>query len=56
MGRYNYWRLHPFGLDEFPEGMAPDEVFNRLMTLEGFPEPFLEGDERQARRWLREPV
>jgi len=54
MGRYHYWRLHPFTLDEIPEGISPEEAFNRLMTVGGFPEPFLEGDERTARRWRRE--
>lgn len=54
MGRYHYWRLHPFGLDELPKGMTEKEAFNRLMTVGGFPEPFLDGDEREARRWRRE--
>ena len=54
MGRYHYWRLHPFTLDEIPEGISREEAFERLMTVGGFPEPFLEGDERTARRWRRE--
>lgn len=54
VGRYHYWRLHPFGLDEYPENMRPEEVFDRLMRVGGFPEPFLDGDEREARRWRRE--
>ncbi len=54
MGRYHYWRLHPFGFDELPSGMSPGEAFNRLMLLGGFPEPFLDGSEREARRWRRE--
>ncbi len=54
MGRYHYWRLHPFTLDEFPESINPEDAFERLMTLGGFPEPFLDGDERAARRWRRE--
>ncbi|MFH0729995.1 MAG: ATP-binding protein [Pseudomonadota bacterium] len=54
MGRYHYWRLHPFTLDEIPEGISREEAFERLMTVGGFPEPFLEGDERAARRWRRE--
>ena len=54
MGRYHYWRLHPFTLDEIPAGMTPEEAFRRLMTVGGFPEPFLDGDEREARRWRRE--
>ena len=54
MGRYHYWRLHPFTLDEIPNGFSSKEAFNRLMTVGGFPEPFLDGDEREARRWRRE--
>jgi uncharacterized protein len=54
LGRYHYWRLHPFTLDEIPKGFSPKDAFKRLMTLGGFPEPFLEGDERTARRWRRE--
>jgi len=54
VGRYHYWRLHPFTLDDIPNGMSPDTAFKRLMTVGGFPEPFLEGDERSARRWRRE--
>ncbi len=53
-GRYHYWRLHPFSLDERPKGISPEEAFKRLMTVGGFPEPFLGGDEREARRWRRE--
>ena len=54
MGRYHYWRLHPFALDEIPQGISQKEAFHRLMTVGGFPEPFLDGDERAARRWRRE--
>lgn len=54
MGRYHYWRLHPLSLDELPEGMSPEEGYRRLLTLGGFPEPFLGNDEREARRWRKE--
>ena len=54
LGRYHYWRLHPFTLDEIPKGISAGEAFRRLMTIGGFPEPFLDGDERSARRWRRE--
>ena len=54
LGRYHYWRLHPFSLDEYPGHMNKQEAFKRLMTVGGFPEPFIEADERQARRWRRE--
>ena len=54
MGRYHYWRLHPFTLDEVPQGISQKEAYQRLMTVGGFPEPFLDGDEPAARRWRRE--
>lgn len=54
MGRYHYWRLHPFTLDEIPEGISPEDAFQRLMTVGGFPEPFFDGNERESRRWRRE--
>ncbi|MDE0119752.1 MAG: AAA family ATPase [Bdellovibrionales bacterium] len=54
LGRYHYWRLHPFTLDELPPSMSIQEGFKRLMTVGGFPEPFLDGGESSARRWRRE--
>lgn len=54
LGRYHYWRLHPFTLDEIPDNMEKEEAFARLMKVGGFPEPFLDGNEEEARRWRRE--
>jgi predicted AAA+ superfamily ATPase len=54
MGRYHYWRLHPFTMDEFPNEISPIEAYQRLLKIGGFPEPFLSADEREARRWRRE--
>lgn len=54
LGRYHYWRLHPFTIDEIPAGFTPKDALERLLTLGGFPEPFLDGSEREARRWRRE--
>ena len=54
MGRYHYWRLHPLTLDELPPDISFEDGMKRLLTLGGFPEPFLSGDERLARRWRRE--
>jgi uncharacterized protein len=51
LGRYHHWRLHPFTLDERPSDISHDDALRRLLTVGGFPEPFLENDERQARRW-----
>ena len=47
-GRYFYLRLHPFSLAELG-GHA--DALPALMKLGGFPEPFLSGSERFARRW-----
>lgn len=54
LGRYHYWRLHPLTLDELPNEISPQEGLERLLRLGGFPEPFLSGDERLAKRWRRE--
>lgn len=54
LGRYHHWRLHPFTLSELPKGMSAQEAFKRLMLVGGFPEPFLDGNETEARRWQRE--
>jgi uncharacterized protein len=54
LGRYHYWRLHPFTIDELPLDITPEEGYQRLLKIGGFPEPFLLNDEREARRWRRE--
>ena len=54
LGRYHYWRLHPFSLTELPKGISKEECFKRLMKVGGFPEVFLDNDEREARRWREE--
>lgn len=54
MGRYHYWRLHPLTIDELPANISAQEGYKRLLTIGGFPEPFLTNDEREARRWRRE--
>lgn len=55
MGRYHHWHLHPFSLCEIPKSsIGPDEALRRLLKNGGFPEPFLDNDERESRRWRRE--
>lgn len=54
VGRYHYWRLHPFSVDERPKNVSAEEALRRLMTVGGFPEPFSKNDETWARRWRRE--
>ena len=52
-GRYHYYRLHPFTLRECGR-RADAEATAHLLRFGGFPEPFLRGEERFHRRWLRE--
>ena len=54
MGRYYYWRLHPLTLDELPPKITLKEGLKRLMKVGGFPEPFLDGSELEARRWRKD--
>jgi predicted AAA+ superfamily ATPase len=51
-GRYHLLRLHPFSAAEL-RMRTPDDL-RGLLTLGGFPEPFLGGSEVEARRWSRE--
>src|SRR3989338_201339 len=44
MGRYHYWRLHPFSLQEIPGSFTSQEAFKRLMTVGRFSESFLAED------------
>lgn len=54
-GRYFQYRLHPLDMKEGVSYWQDDheEVFHRLMTCSGFPEPFLEGSIEFYRRWQR---
>jgi predicted AAA+ superfamily ATPase len=52
-GRYHYYRLHPFSVTEIKP--VPDRrLVEQLLRFGGFPEPFLKGDARFHRRWMRE--
>lgn len=51
-GRYHYLRLHPLSVVELKIHLESD--FNRLLSLGGFPEPYFEGSEMEAKRWSRE--
>ncbi len=51
-GRYHYLRLFPLSAAEL--GFERSADLEALMTLGGFPEPFLSGSETEARRWSRE--
>ena len=51
-GRYHLLRLHPLSAAELRLGTAGD--LGDLLTLGGFPEPYLGGSEVESRRWSRE--
>jgi hypothetical protein len=51
-GRYHLLRMHPLSVAELKIDRPADLL--GLLTLGGFPEPFLSGSEVQARRWSRE--
>jgi predicted AAA+ superfamily ATPase len=51
-GRYHLLRLHPFSVAEL--GLKNESRLLDLMTLGGFPEPYLGGSETEARRWSRD--
>lgn len=54
LGRYHYYRLHPFTINEVPKSANKKDVLKRLMKFGGFPEPFLSGSETENRRWRKE--
>ncbi len=49
--RHHLLRLHPLSVVEL--GISTPEDLHELVTLGGFPEPFLSGSEAEARRWSR---
>jgi predicted AAA+ superfamily ATPase len=51
-GRYHLLRLHPLSVAEL--GLRSPRGLRDLLTLGGFPEPFLGGSQKEARRWSRE--
>ncbi len=69
-GRYHYYRLHPFSISELNGHIfkgdpfsalsmnhtSSDETVELLLKFGGFPEPFLNQDEIDLRRWHSERV
>ena len=51
-GRYHMLRLHPFTASEL--GFETNSQLLELLSLGGFPEPFLGSSKTEARRWSRE--
>jgi len=52
-GRFFYFRLHPFSAAEIKEEFQPDAALDRIMSVGGFPEPFLKGNIAAAKRWQK---
>ena len=52
-GRYHYYRLHPFSIQEVNTNPSVSDV-QGLLKFGGFPEPFLRADEKFWRRWQKE--
>ena len=48
-GRYHLLQLHPFSFAELQ--LSTSRELQDLLTLGGFPEPWLGGSEKEARRW-----
>jgi len=57
-GRHFEFRLHPLDLKEAVaySGLAPKECLQRLMSVGGFPEPFLNGSPTFHDRWKRSHI
>lgn len=57
VGRYRYFRLHPFSLAELTATVGSDPAhLDALMTFGGFPEPLFAKDARTLRLWQRERI
>ena len=54
-GRYHYWRLHPFSLNEMTAKPGKKEV-DLLLRFGGFPEPLTKSKDKFWRRWQVERV
>ncbi len=52
-GRYYFWRLHPLSLHELNKRPTRSDL-EQLLEFGGFPEPFLEADKRNWKRWQRD--
>ena len=53
--RYRYFRLHPFSLREVSDRPSAADAIH-LLRFSGFPEPFLNGSDRNLRIWQRDRV
>jgi predicted AAA+ superfamily ATPase len=53
VGRYRYYRLHPFSLNELNKNPTKSDLEN-LMKFGGFPEPLFLQSEKELRIWQKE--
>ncbi len=53
MGRYHYYRIHPFSLTELG---SSDIHLQALFQFGGFPEPLLQQNSKELRRWHQQRV
>lgn len=52
-GRYHYYRLHPYSMNELSRTAGKTEL-EALLKFGGFPEPLFRASETEWRRWQRE--
>lgn len=52
-GRFFCHRLHPFDVKEVAHEVPPAEALERILTVGGFPEPFLANDVQAYERWRK---
>ncbi|MDD5434110.1 MAG: AAA family ATPase, partial [Nitrospira sp.] len=55
-GRFYSYRLHPFSVAEVKGKYSADSALEQIMRFGGFPEPFLNGSEEEAKRWRRSHI
>lgn len=55
LGRYHYYRLHPFSLNELAKHPTPEDL-KVLLNYGGFPEPLFAQNQTKQRRWQRERI
>lgn len=55
LGRYRYFRLHPFSLLEFSPNPTNADL-QKLLKYSGFPEPLFANDEIEHRLWQKERI
>jgi uncharacterized protein len=57
VGRYLYYRLHPYSLPELdPKFASPKETLLRLLEFGGFPEPYHRQEARFVKQWQNNRV